>query len=151
MGGTGHRRLREVSGGCLYLISSGRSDRDNFLYAQSEDGNDVFFASPDLLTGSDAGGTVSIYDARVGGGFAEPEAAVCEGEGCRPGLTPPPVLASPALPALGAEDDVKPAKPKRCPKGKHKAKKHGKTVCVKNKQGKGKKKAKAGKSGRAGR
>jgi len=27
-----------------------------------------------------------------------------------------------------------PARAKKCPKGKHKAKRHGKTVCVKNKK-----------------
>ena len=52
----------------------------------------------------------------------------CEGEGCRPGLTPAPILPTPAVPALGAKDNVS---PKPCAKGKKRVKKHGATRCVK--------------------
>ncbi len=125
--------------GCVYLISSPQSQRDEFLWAVSPSGNDAFFLSSELLVGSDADETPSIYDARVGGGFAEPVPANCEGEGCRPQLSPPPLLPGADTRVRGPGDQAKP--PKHCPKGKHKVKKNGKVTCAKNKK-KNKKSAK---------
>jgi hypothetical protein len=143
-------------GGCLYLISSGQSSRDNFIYGHSTSGDDVFFATPDALTGQDTGGAVSIYDAKGEGGFPEPvNGEPCVGDGCRPGITPPPATPSPATPSPGADDQVPaPRKPKTCPKGKRKVKQHGKVRCVQNKKHKGKDgkaKKRASANGRAGR
>lgn len=114
--------------GCIYLISSGQSGADNYLYGASGSGDDVFFTTEDVLVAGD-NDTSSIYDARVGGGFPSASAAACEGEGCRPTLTPPPGLAVPASPAPGARDNVRPRK--RCPKGKRRVKRQGKVRCVK--------------------
>jgi hypothetical protein len=140
----------EREGGCVYLVSSGHSQRIDYLYAASDTGDDVFFRTGDVLLPADLEETPSIYDARVNGGFAEPEEEECVGEGCKPGVSPAPALELPAQPALGANDNV-PAK--RCPKGKHKAKRHGKTVCVKKKHHKKHHKhhKKAGKSKGAGK
>jgi hypothetical protein len=140
----------ERKGGCIYLISSGHSLRTDYLYAASDSGDDVFFRTSDILLPRDAEETPSIYDARVEGGFAEPVEEPCEGEGCKPGVSPAPALEAPAQPALGAEDNVPAAK--NCPKGKHKVKRGGKTVCVKKKHHKKHHhKKKAGKSRGAGK
>jgi hypothetical protein len=115
-----------LQGGCIYLISSGHSARDNYLYGVSATGDDVFIMTSDLLVGADGDATPSIYDARVGGGFAEPSAIGCEGEGCRPTLTPAPGLTAPASGASGPSGNVG----FRCPAAKRKVKRKGKFVCV---------------------
>ena len=121
----------EIEGGCTYLISGSHSTSPDYLYAMSSSGDDVFFRTADQLLPRDVESTLSIYDARVEGGFDEsPPPPPCEeGEICKPTPEPPPVLPTPAN--AGPEPPPPPVK-KTCPKGKHKAKRHGKTVCVKN-------------------
>jgi hypothetical protein len=121
--------------GCTYLISGGHSPSPDYLFAMSTSGDDVFFRTADLLLPRDAETTLSLYDARVEGGFPEPrEARRCGSmDTCLLGPTPPP-----ALPAAGhpsSEGNVVNAKPGHCPKGKRKVKRHGKVVCVKKRQG----------------
>jgi hypothetical protein len=116
--------------GCVYLLSSGHTSEDNYLYGMSRSADDVFFVTGDVLIGGD-NDTASIYDARVGGGFPPPSEDVCLGEDCRPGPASPPLLSSPASPALGAEDNLR---PRRCPIGRHKVKRRGKVRCVKKRR-----------------
>ncbi len=116
-------------GGCIYLISSGHSARGNYLFGHSASGDDVFFTTGDTLVGGDED-TVSVYDARVDGGFAESQAIPCFEEGCKPPITPPPVF--PGQIVETETGNVTPKKPvKRCPKGTRRVKRHGKTVCIK--------------------
>jgi len=126
--------------GCIYLISSGKSSRDNYLYGHSINGDDVFFTTGDKLTGWDSGeGSTSIYDARVGGGFPEPAGVdECVGDGCRPWVGPVPVPPAVASGAQGHSGNLEAKKSKTCPKGKRKVKQNGKVRCVKkNKKHKG--------------
>jgi hypothetical protein len=119
--------------GCTFLISSGHSERVDYLFAVSDSGGDVFFRSSDLLTGADTDETPSIYDARVGGGFPEVGVDPCQkAQICKPNVTPPPALPNPASGAVGASGNLSPKK--SCPKGKHKVKRGGKVRCVKKKQ-----------------
>jgi hypothetical protein len=118
-------------GGCTYLVSSGRSGTNDYLYGHSRDGDDVFVRTGDVLTGEDAGGTASIYDARVGGGFASADpAGECLGEACQPAVSAPD-LAAPASAGFRGPGNVRPApKARPCPKGKRRIKRHGKARCV---------------------
>jgi hypothetical protein len=114
--------------GCLHLISSGHSRRTDYLYAVSDSGDDVFFRTSDLLLPADSDETPSIYDARVGGGFSEPNPIPCQGLACKGPLSGPPSLPTPTTPPSGSPPPV------HCPKGKHRVTKNGKTSCVKNKK-----------------
>ena len=130
------------AGGCLSLISTGKSPQDSEFIDASADGRDVFFTTRESLIEEDPG-LIDIYDARIGGGFApKPTPPACQGEACQP-QSPAPADQVPSSTSYTGPGNQKPAKPKSCPKGKHKVKKHGKSSCVKNK-----KKAKANKTGR---
>ena len=126
--------------GCLALISSGQSAANEYLYAMTDDGHDVFILTAEPLVGGDPDGGHSIYDARVEGGFAPatPPAAACEAtDTCR---VPAP---APALPTAASgppfvEQNVsrvkkpcakKGRKGRRCAKAKHKkkGKRHSRT------------------------
>ncbi|MBA3865817.1 MAG: hypothetical protein H0X42_05655 [Solirubrobacterales bacterium] len=131
-------------GGCVALLSSGRSPGGARLVDASSDGSDVFFVTDDSLVASDPG-AVDLYDARVGGGFPIPqEPTPCEGDACQP---LPPVPVDPTLTTLlsgPGNSAVRYPTAHKCKVGFHKHR--GK--CVKN-AGKKSKRAK-GSSRRAG-
>lgn len=69
--------------GCVNLISSGRSAGGSTFLDASADGSDVFFLTNASLVGSDPG-SVDIYDAKVGGGFAEAAKPIpCIADACQ--------------------------------------------------------------------
>jgi hypothetical protein len=139
----------EREGGCVYLISSGRSARPDYLFGHSQSGDDVFIQTSDVLIAGDEQ-TASIYDARVGGGFASPEPLICAEEACKSGLTPPPALSASQTGVQGKSGNVKNVK--NCPRGKRKVKRKGKVICVKKqKKHKKQKTRKAGARKGAGR
>jgi len=137
-----------ANGGCVSLLTSGASPNDSQFVDASPNGNDVFLRTGSSLVPWDPG-QIDIYDARVNGGFPPPPPpptpCVPAAETCQP------VSPAPSVPNLGSAEagpgnvHEKGQKPKRCPKGKHKVKRHGKVRCVKNKKGK---KNKPGKNGR---
>jgi len=104
------------AGGCLSLISSGESPQDSVLADASPSGDDVFIKTASSLLPQDPG-LVDIYDARVGGGFPEPQAvSSCEGEACQGPLSAPddPTPASAAFQGAGNVHEVS----NKCHKGK---------------------------------
>jgi hypothetical protein len=121
------------NGGCLYLISSGESPSGSELREASPDGQDAFFTTASSLLPQDPG-SVDLYDARVDGGFPQPILkAPCEGEACQ-SPPPPPQFPTPASSTYNGPGNP----PHRCPKGKRRVHKAGKTRCVKKKRkGKG--------------
>lgn len=91
---------QEGSEPTVSLISSGKSRQftifgfpivTNILFSVTPDGNDVVFSSRDQLAGDVGdGGVMALYDARVGGGFAEPAlSSPCSGEECQQATAPP--------------------------------------------------------------
>ena len=111
------------SGGCLFLISSGRSTDASYLLDASSDGRDVFFSTRNSLTGWDTNENYDVYDARIGGGFPEPaQEVICEGEGCKPPPSAPPAPGS----SPGTATWVAPGNPvaKHKKKHRHKTRKH---------------------------
>jgi hypothetical protein len=121
--------------GCTYLISSGRSTGNDYLYSMTPNGSDVFFMSGDTLVPQDADKTPSIYDARaphelgeqVGFAPPPPPPVACLGEACQPA---PAVPADPT-PASSTFEGAGNTPPARCRKGQHPVRKQGKTRCVK--------------------
>jgi hypothetical protein len=110
-----------VSGGCVGLISSGTSKEESAFLDASENGNDVFFLSYAQLSHRDIDSILDVYDARVGGGFAEaPPPPACEGDACQ---SP---VAAPEDPTPGSLTYSGPGNPKAPSSatvvGKHKAK-----------------------------
>jgi hypothetical protein len=131
-------------GGCVAMISGGRSGFDSNLLAVDASGANVFFTTRDKLVSSDTDDLIDLYDAREGGGFAfesQLPQGPCQGEGCQ---TPPPT--TPEMPPssqLPKEGNVPPVK---CKKGQ--VKKNGK--CVKKQKHKPKNNKKGGKAKRGG-
>jgi hypothetical protein len=111
-----------AAAGCLGLISSGRSsDGASFIDASNE-GADAFFLTGESLVPADPG-SVDVYDAREGGGFAvAPTPIPCEGDACQP-LPSPPEDPTPGT-LHSAPPNPKPRFPKSHPK-KSKKKRHG--------------------------
>lgn len=115
------------AGGCVRLVSSGRSPDDSFFLGASAGGDDAFFITRQELSPGDSDGRLDLYDARVEGGLpVSQEPAPCEGEACRgPAAQAPnqPSAASQSYQGLG--NPKQPAKNAHKKKHKaHKKKKH---------------------------
>ncbi len=129
-------------GGCVGLLSSGTGSEGASFIDASESGADAYFLTSASLHGS-AGmavtpegnidpGSADVYDARIGGGFAEPKQPIpCEGDACAP-LPPEPEDPSVGtlVPGPGNPPVHFPKTP--CPKGTHRVTSHGKSRCVKS-------------------
>lgn len=116
--------------GRLSLVTSGRGDEPMEFADASADGKNVFFVTRARLVPSDTDGSADLYDARVGGGFDEPEASLvrpCSGESCQEGsgasVSSPPI-------SSGAATRGNLHQP-RCARNRHRVRRHGKVRCVK--------------------
>jgi len=117
-------------GGCLGLISNGRSEDGASFIDASESGRDVFFLTDAALVPADPLGTVDVYDAREGGGFPIPtEPIPCEGDACQP-LPSPPEDPTPGtqVPTLGNPPPSFTAG--ACPKGRRPITRKGRRRCL---------------------
>jgi hypothetical protein len=74
----------EYQEGQLHLLSSGTAESSSFFYEASPDGNDVYLITVQGLVPGASSTEISLYDAKVDGGFpASPNAAEsCLGEAC---------------------------------------------------------------------
>ncbi|HYJ21923.1 MAG TPA: hypothetical protein VEW07_07870 [Solirubrobacterales bacterium] len=138
-----------AAGGCISLISDGVGSQGAEVIDSSTDGRDIFFTTGVSLLPQDPA-QIDLYDARVGGGFPQPipsDPCEVDADSCRPATQAP----SPPVPGSNTPRSGNPVpKPPKCPKGKHRVTKKGKSKCVPNKK-KAKKGKQTGKNGRAGR
>jgi hypothetical protein len=104
------------------LISSGTQAGPSYFLDASENGSEVFFTTLSELVRRDMDQSYDVYDARVGGGFAEQGyQPACGDEGCRGLASNPPVLSLPDSASLVSSGNVTPipvVKPKAKPKSK---------------------------------
>jgi len=139
-----------VNKGCVYLISTGKSEFPSLFADASLSGEDVFFFTREQLVGQDKDELQDVYDARVGGGLAAqnppPPVPPCESvEACHGAAAPAPVEAAPVTPNFfGPGNEKQKHKKQGAKKPKPKKHKH---------KGKGKSKAhkRANTKGRAAR
>jgi hypothetical protein len=119
-----------LNGGCIYLISTGKSKFPSLFADASADGKDVFFFTRQALVGQDKDELQDVYDARAGGGLAaqSPQPGVpCESaEGCHGPAQAPPTETSPATPTFVGPGNPVPKHHKQKHKKKHHKKKHKK-------------------------
>ncbi len=132
-----------VSGGCHFLISSGKSSDESYLIDASADGRDVFFSTRQPLVGWDVNENYDVYDRRVDGGFAEPVAPTrpCGSEAeCLSTAMTQPLIQTPSTPGFNGPGNpqpvpFKPSVGKHAPqKKKHVKQKHVKKKHVKKKR-----------------
>jgi hypothetical protein len=127
-------------GGCISLISSGRSPGGATFVDASADGAETYFLTDGSLVPTDPG-LVDLYNARIGGGFPVPPVPIaCLGDACQPvpsapDDTPPATL----IPRAEGNPPLRIQKPKQAKKKKKKNAK--KKKARKKAQKKAKKKA----------
>ncbi|HEY8814943.1 MAG TPA: fibronectin type III domain-containing protein, partial [Candidatus Dormibacteraeota bacterium] len=134
----------QKAGGCISLISTGKSSTYSEFIDASADGSDVFIRTESSIDVRDTG-LMDIYDARVGGGFPPPPPPPppCAGDACQ-SAPPPPNDPTPASAAFKGAGDPKPKKAQRrcrardrhAAKGKRHTKKQAK-ACKRAKRGTG--------------
>ncbi|WP_148261184.1 hypothetical protein [Conexibacter woesei] len=69
-----------------YLISTGKSNDSSYFVDASADGRDVFFNTREQISKRDGDNNADLYDARAGGGLAEPDdpqVVPCSGDACQ--------------------------------------------------------------------
>lgn len=100
--------------GCQHLLSSGtESHLGSPLLGGSADGSSAFFLTHTRLVLSDTDERNDIYDAQIGGGFAQPtQAAPCSGEACQGAPSAAPNFGEPGSSGFAGSGNLRP--PSRC-------------------------------------
>ena len=113
----------EQNQGCIYLISTGKSEEASFFADADLDGENVFIYTYEQLVPQDTDALLDAYDARVGGGLAsqhQVQAAPCAGETCKAPPSPPSAPQSPGSSGFAGPTDPH---PKRAQQRKRKRRK----------------------------
>jgi hypothetical protein len=103
----GNASYSAKAGGCVYLISDGKSPEPAYFGDADPSGQNVFFFTSDSLVPADGDNLYDIYDAAENGGLAaqfNPAAVPCAGEACQGEATGQPAFTSPASSTLSAPD-----------------------------------------------
>ncbi len=133
----GQINVYEYQAGRLSLISDGgKGTESSFFLGASANGADVYLATTEPLVGSDTDNTMSLYDAREGGGFAEPPSPspACEAEeACRGPFSVPPGGATPLTAGFVGPGNQSPPSPHSAPPPPHRCKAGFKLVKVHHK------------------
>lgn len=114
----GRQNLYEWAHGQVFLIASGSQYSSVTLYGASEEGTDVYFNDKAALTWENPQSRPAAWDARVGGGFAEPppSPAACdpltEGSCQGPESQPPSLALPPTSVTFSGPGNAAPAPPK---------------------------------------
>lgn len=95
------------AGGCLALISNGRSPKDSHFLTADAKGDNAFFVTRERLVRADKDDFLDVYDARVGGGFEEGPSAPCAGEACAGAIPSPPGFEAPSSSQAEGEGPVR--------------------------------------------
>ena len=132
----GQNNVYEYSHGQVFRLTGERGRQNEKHYAAvfagaAADGSDAYLFSPETLNWEDGDGRISVYDARVGGGFPEPAppAAPCDpdAEGsCRHPAAPPPALPGGGASTFNGPGNVKAKKAKKRKAHKKRHKHHKK-------------------------
>ncbi len=129
-----------ASTGTVSLVSTGTDPADSYFMDASADGSNAFFLTRQKLVGWDTDENYDMYDARTGGGFPEPVAALpaCNGETCQGALTNLPVAITIATNGFQGAGNTQPpvtvnTKKRtivKCKQGFVRKRVHGRTRCV---------------------
>jgi hypothetical protein len=115
--------------GCVSLISSGTGKEEAGFLDASASGDDAFFLAPDQLNEPDEDSEYDVYDARVNGTAETLASRVeCSGAACQMPASPP-SASTPGSSTFQGAGNVK-QKGRHCRKGRHRARRHGRKVCV---------------------
>jgi hypothetical protein len=95
------------AGGCVALISNGRSPKDSHFLTADAKGDNAFFVTRERLVPADTDDLLDVYDARVGGGFEEGPSAPCAGEACAGPIPSPPGFEAPSSAQAEGEGPVR--------------------------------------------
>jgi hypothetical protein len=125
----------DVASGKVHLISSGTDSFDSYFMEVTPSGDDAFFVTRERLNSWDTDTSYDLYDARVGGGFPDPQSPApgCSGPACQgaPDAGPvAPSVGSTLLEGAGDLNEKLKPRPKQCKRGFVKRRVRGRSKCV---------------------